>query len=259
MKVSFAAMDPTKPNVGRIYDYVLGGEHNLEVDRDVARRMVKVFPAYPRWARLNRNFLQAIARRWAVQGRANVLDLGSGMPTRGHFHSVMPTARVLYCDYDPVTVKYAREIIGNNPAVAYMEADLREPRQLLSAAEQHFCGDREVAIGFIGVAYSIDDASLEHTLRTLYDWAAPGSVMALSHVALGERPEKVLQVMDMLKVAGVGLFARDEAELRRIAAPWEVREVAPLESWPGIKSQLPEVDPDYASMMMYGAYLIRPF
>lgn len=252
-------MDPTKPNVGRVYDYVLGGKHNLEIDQEVARKMIKVFPPYPRWARLNRDFLQVMARRWGVQGRANVLDLGSGIPTQGHFHSVMPTARVLYSDYDPVTVKYAREIIGNNPAVAYIEADLREPQQILSAAEQHFRGDREVAIGCIGVAYLTDDASLGHTLRALHDWAAPGSVLALSQAALGERAEKVLQMMDLLKSSGVQLYPRDEAALRRIAAPWEVREVASLETWPGIKSPIQEADREYASVMMYGAYLVRPF
>jgi hypothetical protein len=252
-------MEPTKPNVGRIYDYVLGGEHNLEVDREVAQKIIKVFPAYPRWARLNRDFLQAMARRWGVQGRANVLDLGSGMPTRGHFHSTMPTARVLYSDHDPVTVKYAREIIGNNPAVAYIETDLREPRQLLSFAEQHFRGDHEVAIGCIGVAYLIDDASLEHTLRTLYDWAAPGSVLALSQAALGERPEKVHQLMALLKSNGAELFLRDEAALRRIVAPWEVLEIAPLESWPGVKSQLQAADHEHGGIRMYGTYLVRPF
>jgi hypothetical protein len=171
----------------------------------------------------------------------------------------MPTARVLYSDHDPVTVKYAREIIGKNPAVAYIEADLRKPEHLLSAADQHFRGDREVAIGCIGVAYLIDDASLGHTLRTLHDWVAPGSVLALSQAFLGERAEKVRQVMDLLKSSGAELFPRDEAALRRIAAPWEVQELAPLESWPGVKSQLQEADHEYASMMMYGAYLVRPF
>jgi hypothetical protein len=252
-------MDPTKPNVGRIYDYVLGGEHNLEIDREVARQIIKVFPPYPRWARLNRDFLQAIARRWAVDGRAHVLDLGSGMPTRGHFHSVMPTARVLYSDYDPVTVEYAREIIGNNPAVVYIEADVRKPLQLLIAAEHHFHGDREVAIGCIGVAYLMDDASLEHTLRTLYDWAAPGSVLALSQVCLGEGAGRVHQMMTLFKKGGTELFPRDEATLRRIVAPWEVLELAPLESWPGIKSPIQETDDEQGSVKMYGAYLIRPF
>ncbi|MBN1209635.1 MAG: SAM-dependent methyltransferase [Myxococcaceae bacterium] len=251
-------MDSSKPNISRIYDYVLGGQHNLEVDRNVARQIMKVFPAYPLWARLNRDFLQAMARRWAEEGRAHVLDLGSGMPTQGHFHSAMPTARVLYSDSDPVAVEYSREIIGSNPAVAYLQADLREPGPLLRAAEQHFQGERKVAIGCIGVAYLIDDASLERTLRALHDWAAPGSVLALSQISLGESAEAVQQVMDLLKNGVAELFPRDEAALRRIAAPWEIRELAPLQAWPGIESQLEASDREDSGIVMYGACFVRP-
>ncbi len=250
-------MDSTKPNISRIYDYVLGGQHNLEVDRNVARQILKMFPSYPRWARLNRDFLQAMARRWEAEGRAHILDLGSGMPTQGHFHSVMPAARVLYSDSDPVAVEYARGLIGNNPAVAYLEADLREPGPLLRAAEQHFHGERKVAIGCIGVAYLIDDASLERTLRALHDWAAPGSVLALSQVVLGERTESIRQMTEFMKRGVAEFFPRDEAALRRIAAPWEVRELAPLESWPGVESQLQDSDREDSALSMYGVCFVR--
>jgi S-adenosyl methyltransferase len=249
-------MDPTKPNVGRIYDYVLGGHHNLEADRNAAQQIIQILPAYPRWARLNRDFLQVMARRWAAEGRSHVLDLGSGIPTQGHFHSVMPAARVLYSDKDPVTVEYAREIIGNNPAAAYLEADLREPERLLRAAEQHFQGERKVAIGCIGVAYLIGDGSLERTLRALHEWAAPGSVLALSQIFVGEPADRVRRVMEVLKNGVAELHPRSKASLRRVAAPWELRELAPLESWPGIESQLQEADREEA-IIMYGACFVH--
>jgi hypothetical protein len=250
-------MDSTKPNISRIYDYVLGGQHNLEVDRNAAQHILQVFPAYPRWARLNRDFLQTLARRWAAEGQTRILDLGSGMPTQGHFHSVVPTARVLYSDNDPVTVAYARTIIGDNPAVAYLEADVRQTEPLLRAAEQHFQGERKVAIGFIGVAYFIDDASLARVMRTLHDWAAPGSVMALSHAWAEELTENARQRLESFKRGGVELLPRSEAALRRLVAPWEVRELAPLESWPGVTTQLQESDRGDTNVGMLGAYLVR--
>jgi SAM-dependent methyltransferase len=250
-------MTDPKPNISRIYDYVLGGEHNLEVDRLAAQQIVKLIPAYPRWARLNRDFLQAMARRWAEEGRTHVLDLGSGMPTQGHFHSVMPSARVLYSDNDPVTVEYAREIIGNNPAVAYHQADLRDPEPLLRAAEQHFQGERKVAIGCIGVGYFVDDASLERALRLFHDWAAPGSVLALSQTFLGERGETMRPVLELFKRNGAEFFHRDEATLRRLLGPWEVREVASLEAWPGVQSQLDTSENDSSVAGMYGVCLVR--
>src|SRR5829696_7048124 len=114
-------IDVTKPNVGRIYDYVLGGHHNFEADRAAAEQMLKVFPAYPRWARLNRWFLQMVAARWAVEGHKRVLDLGSGLPTQGHLHDAIPDAKVIYTDMDSVTVTYALEMLGDNPAVTYIQ------------------------------------------------------------------------------------------------------------------------------------------
>jgi SAM-dependent methyltransferase len=252
-------MDPIKPNISRIYDYVLGGQHNLEVDRQAAQQILQAFPAYPLWARLNRNFLHAMARRWAAEGQTHVLDLGSGIPTQGHFHSAMPGARVLYSDNDPVTVSYAREIIGDNPAVAYLEADVRQPEPLLRAAEQHFHGERKVAIGFIGVAYFIDAASLERVMRTLHDWAAPGSVMALSHAySVGEPTERARQQLALFKRGGAELIPRSEAELRRLVAPWEVREFAPLEAWPGIETQIQDSDRGDVKAGMLGLSLVRP-
>lgn len=40
-------IDTTQPHVGRIYDYVLGGHHNHEVDRQATERMVRIVPSYP--------------------------------------------------------------------------------------------------------------------------------------------------------------------------------------------------------------------
>ncbi|NTW01982.1 MAG: hypothetical protein HGA19_11945, partial [Oscillochloris sp.] len=72
-------IDTSKANISRIYDYMLGGRNNFEVDRLTAEQMLKVFPSYPRWARLNRWFLQMVAAQWGQSGHRHILDLGSGM------------------------------------------------------------------------------------------------------------------------------------------------------------------------------------
>ena len=104
-------IDTTIPHSGRIYDFVLGGHHNFEADRIAAQRIIDVFPAYPTSARLNRWFLRYVAERWGTEGHARVLDLGSGLPTQGHFHEAMPTARILYTDQDPIAVAYGQQIL----------------------------------------------------------------------------------------------------------------------------------------------------
>jgi hypothetical protein len=250
-------MDPNaaKPNIGRIYDYVLGGHHNLEVDRVAARRMIELLPSYPRWARLNRWFLQMVAERWSRAGHRNILDLASGMPTQDHFHTVAPNARVLYTDNDPITAAYSREVLGDNPSVAYVQADITEPAPILAAADRLFGGERQVAIGCIGIAYFIDDDRLARLMRALHDWAAPGSVMALSFIYTGGTTENLTKLVEMSKPMGIDFYPRDEAEMRRIAAPWQFQEVKTLASWLAVENLLQEADREGVNAEMYGALL----
>ena len=247
--------DSTKSNISRIYDYVLGGHHNLEVDRIAAQQILKVFPSYPRWARLNRWFLQMVATQWAQDGYRNIIDLGSGLPTQNHVHTLAPKARVLYTDNDPIAVAYAREVLGDNPSVVYHQADIRDPAPILAAADQLFQGDRRVAIGCIGIAYLIDDDRLGRLLRTLHEWAAPGSVMALSSLYFELNTQNIQATNEIFKRSGAEAFPRNEAAIRAIVRPWHVRELKPLASWLNIESQIQEADREGSNLDMLGALL----
>lgn len=248
-------IDTTKPSISRIYDYVLGGQHNFEVDRLAAEQMVKVFPSYPRWARLNRWFLQMVAEQWAANGYGYIFDIGSGMPTQGHFHMVAPQAKVLYSDIDAMTVAYARDVLGANPSVTYLLADAREPAALLEAAEQHFGGERRIAIGCIGVSYFFDDDSLARLASALHTWAAPGSVMALSFVYGQIVTEENRQAVELFKRNGSQIFPRDQATVARLLAPWQISEIKPLATWLGTESLIQESDRENAGSEMYGVLL----
>src|SRR5689334_6575134 len=93
-------LDPSKPSIGRMYDYVLGGHHNFEADRMAAEQVLKLLPLYRKVARLNRWFLSLVATRWSEAGVAQVLDLASGLPTQGHYNEYLPEAQILFSDYD---------------------------------------------------------------------------------------------------------------------------------------------------------------
>jgi O-methyltransferase involved in polyketide biosynthesis len=248
-------IDTTKPSIGRIYDYVLGGHHNFEADRVAAQQILKVFPSYPTWARLNRWFLQMVAEQWASSGYNHILDLGSGMPTQGHFHSAAPQAKVLYTDIDPVTVAYAQEVIGDNPLVSYHQVDLREPSEILDTANRLFEGQRRVAIGFIGLSYFLDDQSVAQIARMLYDWAAPGSVMALSYVAVQTNDQSTQERLESFTRNSAQVFIRDEAQVRALMAPWSVREIQPLASWLGVEHLVAASDREGVGAEMYGVML----
>lgn len=248
-------IDTTRANISRIYDYVLGGHHNFEVDRAAANQIVQFFPSYPRWARLNRWFLQMIAGRWDAEGYHNVLDLGSGMPTQDHFHNMMPNARVLYTDNDPVTVAFAGEVVGDNPNVSYLHVDIRQPAPILEAADQFFVGERRVAIGCIGIAYFVDDVSLTQIMGALHDWAAPGSTMALSFVYGEINTAANRAASEEFRRNGVEIFPRAEPSMRRLVTPWRITEIRPVASWLNVEHLIQESDREGANAEIYGAIL----
>jgi O-methyltransferase involved in polyketide biosynthesis len=234
-------IDPTRPSVGRIYDYALGGNHNFEIDRRAAEGIIALFPAYPKMARLNRWFLQLIAEQWAAEGHAHVLDMGSGLPTEGHFHECMPDARILYSDSDLLSVTYGQQILEQVPNARYVHADLGTPDMLLSAMEQYFGDQRRLAIGCIGVAYFLPDEVLAHLSQLLHDWCAPGSVMALSHTGGNELPE-VAGIRERFEQANMQIYIRTPEQVRELFTPWQMHSSRDLAAWLGVEHALTEED-----------------
>ena len=105
-------IDTTRPNVARIYDYLLGGKDNFAADREAARRLIEAIPDVAAIARDNRSFLGRVVRYLATDGGVwQFLDLGGGLPTQANVHElaqgVAPNARVVYVDNDPVVWSHA--------------------------------------------------------------------------------------------------------------------------------------------------------
>jgi len=107
------------PSAARIYDYFLGGYHNFEVDRAVARKFVEILPNAPTILRSNRAFVRRAVTFLPEQGIDQFLDVGSGIPTVGNVHeiaqSINPSARVVYVDVEPVAVRHSEAILKGNP------------------------------------------------------------------------------------------------------------------------------------------------
>ena len=129
-------LDTTKPNIARVYDYMLGGKDNFAADRELAERMCTIDPGLPGMARANRDFLTAAVRRAAESGIGQFLDLGAGLPTRPAVHhtarEVNKAARVAYIDNDPVVVNHASALLTDGPGVIAAAADLARPGEVLA-------------------------------------------------------------------------------------------------------------------------------
>ncbi len=182
-------VDTTKPSSGRIYDYILGGNHNFEVDRQAADYLISQMPFLTKICLLQRWTLRDIAVELTQRrGYDVIIDFASGLPTSDHIHPNVPKGTtVIYSDFDPVVVEYARDILQNTPDVYFFEADAREPEELLNRPEVlKILGDRR-RVGFVlwGVPVFLRDEEISHSLRVLYDWAAPGSCLAINAQGVG--------------------------------------------------------------------------
>jgi S-adenosyl methyltransferase len=241
------SIDITRPHVGRIYDYVLGGNYNYEADRKAAEAILDLVPAYPRWAKLNRAFLGHVGRRWAAEGRRAVLDLGSGLPTQGHFNEHLPGAKILFADSDPLTVAQGRQLLAYSPDMAYVEADVRNTDAVLAEAAAYFGDVRTLAVGCIGMIYFLSDDEVRSLARRLHAFCAPGSVMALTFHSIPDEPgaDAVLAALHAsAKLARIDLYARSAAHIGELITPWRLVETPPLTEVVGAAAP-PPVRPDH--------------
>jgi hypothetical protein len=69
------------PSVARVYDYWLGGKDNFAADRELAGKLLGIYPPAAEMARDNRQFLARAVRWVASRGVTQFLDLGAGLPT----------------------------------------------------------------------------------------------------------------------------------------------------------------------------------
>lgn len=250
-------IDTTRPHIGRIYDFMLGGHHNYEVDRLAAAKILEVAPTYPKWARANRWFLQFVASQWEQAGRERVLDLATGLPTKGHFNDIMPKARILFTDNDPLSVAYGEDILADCPNMRYRLADLGHPETLVAEATDFFPHDRVIAISCIGVAYMLPDAVLAALLQALHTWSAPGSVLAVTFgfwVEGGDRAKAQAALEAMRRHANASMYVRTNEELIALAGPWRATEIRPLPDWLDVPDMFSREELESQGASMAGAF-----
>jgi hypothetical protein len=249
-------IDPTKPNIARVYDFQLGGKDNYAIDREVGRQILQLVPEAPMIVGANRAFLRRAVRHLITEaGIRQFVDIGSGLPTQGNVHEVAqeahPGTRVVYVDNDPVVLVHARALLDTSEATKVIKADLRRPDEILRAPELQGFIDfgKPVGLLLIAILHHInDDEAPEDITVRLRDALVPGSYLVISHFhnpgeAMPEEAElAVASEKLMVERFGSGRF-RSTPEIFSFFGDFEVLEpgLVPLPLWrpdPGDRPEL---------------------
>ncbi|RPI94584.1 MAG: hypothetical protein EHM40_06030 [Chloroflexi bacterium] len=261
-------VDASKPSPGRMYDYMLGGTHNFEVDRQATKQLFKVMPFASKYARLQRWALQDIAIELSERrGHDVIIDFASGLPTMDHIHhKALKGTTVIYSDSDPVVVEYAHDILKDTPNVYFFQADARKPEELLSRpeVEEVLAGRRRAGLIYWGISVFLSDEDISHAMRYLYDWVAPGSCLAFNAQGADMNPEEpaLKQGIQLYQQMGQNIFIRSLKEYYELLKPWQLdaQGFISLLQWHGFdQSELGKEDVAVYGPMGggYGAYLIK--
>jgi len=219
-----ADIDTTRPSTARLYDYYLGGTNNFEIDRQAAERLRKQLPELADAAWANRGFHGRAAAWMAADQRIRqFIDLGSGLPTQNNTHqvvqAVVPTARVVYVDSDPMVAQLSAELLAGDERTALVSADLRDPDTVLGHPDllRLIDFDQPVGVLMTAVLHFVSDEEDPYGIVARYMDAVPaGSYLALSHTTYEKLPPQAVQAMyDVYERASSHLYLRNKAEISR--------------------------------------------
>ena len=212
--------------MARVYDYWLGGKDNFAADREAARQAIAVNPGILTDVRANRAFLAHAVRYLAGEcGVRQFLDIGTGIPTENTTHgvaqSVAPDCRVVYVDNDPVVLSHARALLTSDPAGAtdYIDADLRDTREILDRAARTLDFSRPVAVTLLAILHLIPDSDDPRGIvATLMAAVPPGSYLVISHPAGDIRTAAVAEMASRVnaRLGPTRGTMRHQAEVTRL-------------------------------------------
>src|SRR5215472_10114782 len=193
-------VDASKPSVGRIYDCLLGGVHNFDVDQAAAKLMKDRAPELVDAAFANRGFHQRAAKWIAEQGVRQFIDIGSGLPTVGNTHEVVgkvhPDAHVVYIDNDPMVRLYGSHLLGLDDRAAVVLADLRDPQSVLGSEAIRRLIDVTKPVGVLMTAvlhFVSDDHDPPALVARYIDPLAASSYLVVSHLTADQKPPRALE------------------------------------------------------------------
>jgi hypothetical protein len=188
----FPEIDTRTASVARVYDYMLGGTDNYEIDRQAVGMLEDMMPGSYSMTRNNRRYLERVVHYLAAEcGIRQFIDNGSGLPTQNNVHQVAqqagPGSKVVYVDIDPVVLAHGRvkALLAEDDSTTFIEADACDVGRILShpGTQRLINFDEPVGVLYVSLMHCVPDArDPGGVIRQIVDRLVPGSYVAISHL-----------------------------------------------------------------------------
>lgn len=253
-------LNPNVPSSARIYDYLLGGKDNYDVDREVAHRMLAIAPDTKALAWFIRQFLVKAVEMAADAGVRQFIDLGAGIPTSPNVQDtarqIHPDARVVYIDNDPIVHIHCDALLAYADGVTALKADIRDPHDVIDQLKVGSLIDfnEPVAVLAVGVLhYVMDDEDPAGIVAKFRDLMAPGSYLAITHCSDDTHPDFISQSHDDTNNSPSQVVYRSREAVEKFFDGFEILGpgVVPAQGW--LDDDLPAT-----RLVMYGCIGRRP-
>ena len=227
MTIGEPGIDTTVAHPARRYNYWLGGKDNFAADRASGDEIEKKFPGMRAGVRANRDVLGRMVGFLAGEaGIRQFLDVGTGLPTAANTHEVAqritPDSHVVYVDNDPMVMAHAQALLTSAPAgrTTYIEADLREPAEILASSELRATLDlgKPVALMLVAILHFVPgEGAARPLVRELLDALPSGSYLAATHFTTEYMPaEERERYAGMLAAGRSDIWPRDQKEFEEL-------------------------------------------
>lgn len=223
-----------KPSSARIYDYLLGGEHNYAIDREFANKQMELAPDMPKGMRSNREFIGRTVRLALQRGVRQFVDIGAGLPSQGQAHEIADAidpeaqASVVYIDNEQIAHAHSEILLDDEADPARHRAvfadffdtvdlwerildsgviDPHEPVCLLITAILHFMPD---------------STEPEKALAFYRDQVCSDSMLVLTHISDGLEHTNTAEIVKNYSRTTNPAYLRTPDEFRAYFDGWEL-------------------------------------
>jgi O-methyltransferase involved in polyketide biosynthesis len=137
---------------------------------------------------------------------------------------MVPSARVVYVDNDPLVLAHARALLTSRPegACDYIQADIRDTPAVLAEAARTLDFERPVALMLLGVLnHILDDGEARRLVADLLRRLPPGSHLVISHTCDATTDELDGEAMrravrEVMERGGTPIRARSPEEIAEL-------------------------------------------